>query len=287
MINNENYKTSNHDNYYSMFDETEDVFTSLANSQRLAILHMLSKKKMILSSLSKELNVTVQEIHRNLNKLMHSNLVEKDSNNYFSLTVFGNMLIKNISSINFLSKNRKYFSEHDFYDIPTKFIHRIGALEICDFITGFVAVIEYIKRMYYNSKEYVYSILPQVPLDLIHTVIPLVKQKRIIKLKHILPIDALIPKISEEFLIKEGSNELIKEGRIERRMVRKSYIGVILTDNQAAVMFPTKEGQTDMNFMFCNHVSDDNGLFHEWCLDYFSYIWNSARTFDEDKLKKV
>jgi len=131
------------------------------------------------------------------------------------------------------------------------------------------------------------DLLPQVPLDLIHTVIPLVKQKRIIKLKHILPIDALIPKISEEFLIKEGSNELIKEGRIERRMVRKSYIGIILTDKQAAVMFPTKEGQTDMNFMFCNHISDDNGLFHEWCLDYFLYIWNSARTFDEDKLKKV
>lgn len=56
--------------------------------------------------------------------------------------------------------------------------------------------------MYYNFKDYVYSILPKVPLDLIHTVIPLIKEDKINKLKHILLIYALIPKTSEEFLLK-------------------------------------------------------------------------------------
>ncbi|MGD1838938.1 MAG: helix-turn-helix transcriptional regulator [Nitrososphaeraceae archaeon] len=284
---NDNYdSTYEKINSYSMFDETEEIFTSLANSQRLAILHVLSRKEMTLSSLAKELNVTVQEVHRNLNKLTNTNVIEKNSNNYFSLTVFGNMLIKNISSINFLSKNKKYFSEHDFHQIPLKFIHRIGSLEVSDFITGFVAIIEYIKRMYNNCDEYICSILPQVPLELIHTAIPLVKNKKI-KLKHILPVDALIPKKSEEFLVNEGYDQLIKHGKIERRMINKSYIGLVLTEKQAAVMFPTIDGKTDMNFMFCNDISTDNGIFHEWCLDYFLDMWNNARTFDADKLKKV
>src|SRR5215213_776707 len=231
---------------YSIFDETEEIFSSLANSK----------------------------------------IIEKDFKGYFSLTVFGDMIIKNISAINFLSKHKRFFSEHNFHNIPIKFIQRIGALEKSDFLSGFVAVIEYIKRMYQNCEKYIYSILPQVPLDLIHTAIPIVREKGL-KFKHILPIDALIPKKSEEFLKNEGYSQLLYKGIIERRMVTKTNLGIVLTENQALVMFPLSKGQVDMNFIFCNNVSIDGGLFHEWCLDYFIEIWNNAKTFDSGKLKKV
>ncbi len=272
---------------YAIFDETEEIFSSLANSQRLAILYIISNNnKKTLSSIAKELKITTQETHRNLNKLMNSNIIQKDFKGYFSLTVFGDMIIKNISAINFLSKHKRFFSEHDFHNIPIKFIQRIGALEKSDFISGFVAVIEYIKRMYQNCEKYIYSILPQVPLDLIHTAIPIVRERGL-KFKHILPIDALIPKISEEFLKNEGYSQLLHTGIIERRMISRTNLGIVLTENQALVMFPLSKGYVDMNFIFCNNVSMDNGLFHEWCFDYFIEIWNNAKTFDIDKLKKV
>jgi predicted transcriptional regulator len=271
---------------YSVFEETEDIFSSLANSQRLAILYIISQNQKTLSEIAKELKVTKQETHRNLNRLMNSNVIEKDFKGYFSLTIFGDMLIKNISAINFLSKHKKFFSEHNFHDIPIKFIQRIGALEKSEFIAGFVAVIEYIKRMYQNCEKYIYSILPQVPLDLIHTAIPLVKEKEL-KLKHILPIDALIPKKSEEFLKREGYSQLLQKGRIERRMVTRTNLGIVLTEKQALVMFPQTQGQVDMNFILCNDISMDNGLFHEWCYDFFIEIWHNAKTYDPYKLKKV
>ncbi|HEX7258689.1 MAG TPA: ArsR family transcriptional regulator [Nitrososphaeraceae archaeon] len=271
---------------YSIFDETEEIFSSLANSQRLAILYIISENKKTLSSIAKELKITTQETHRNLNKLMNSNIIEKDFKGYFSLTVFGDMIIKNISAINFLSKHKRFFSEHNFHNIPIKFIQRIGALEKSDFLSGFVAVIEYIKRMYQNCEKYIYSILPQVPLDLIYTAIPIVKERGL-KFKHILPIDALIPKKSEEFLENEGYSQLLHKGIIERRMVTKTNLGIVMTEHQALVMFPLSKGLVDMNFIFCNNVSMDGGLFHEWCLDYFIEIWNNAKTFDAGKLKKV
>jgi predicted transcriptional regulator len=69
-------------------------------------------------------------------------VIEKNfKRKYFSLTIFGDMLIKNISTINFLSRHKKFFSEHDFQEIPIKYIQRIGALEINEFISGFVAVL--------------------------------------------------------------------------------------------------------------------------------------------------
>jgi hypothetical protein len=52
--------------------------------------------------------------------------------------------------------------------------------------------------MYQNCEKYIYNILPQVPLDLIHTAIPLVKEREL-KFKHILPRDALIPKKVKNF----------------------------------------------------------------------------------------
>ena len=272
---------------YSIFDETEEIFSSLANSQRLAILYIISNNNQkTLSSIAKELKITTQETHRNLNKLMNSNIIQKDFKGYFSLTVFGDIIIKNISAINFLSKHKRFFSEHDFHNIPIKFIQRIGALEKSDFISGFVAVIEYIKRMYQNCEKYIYSILPQVPLDLIHTAIPIVRERGL-KFKHILPIDALIPKISEEFLKNEGYSQLLHTGIIERRMISKTNLGIVLTEKQALVMFPLSKGNVDMNYIFSNNVSMDDGLFHEWCLDYFIEIWNNAKTFDVSKLKKV
>ena len=271
---------------YSIFDETEEIFSSLANMQRLAILYSISNNKKTLSFIAKELKTTTQETHRNLNKLMNSNIIQRDAKGYFSLTVFGDMIIKNISAINFLSKHKKFFSEHNFYDIPIKFIHRIGALEKTEFISGFVAIIEYIKRMYKNCEKYIYSILPQVPLDLIHTIIPIVKEREL-KFKHILPIDALIPKNSEEYLKNEGYAQLVHKGIIERRMISSTNLGIVLTENQALVMFPLAKGQVDMNFIFCNDISMDGGLFHEWCFDYFNEIWNNAITFNSAKLKKV
>jgi predicted transcriptional regulator len=64
----------------SEFEDTEEIFASLANSQWLAILQGLSKKEMTLSSIAREFEVSVQETHRNLNKLVSTNIVEKDLN---------------------------------------------------------------------------------------------------------------------------------------------------------------------------------------------------------------
>ena len=53
-------------------------------------------------------------------------------------------------------------------------------------------------------------------------------------------------------------------------------------------MFPTIKGDTDMNYMFIsNDIRFDNGLFHEWCIDFFRYRWYNSKSFDERKLVEV
>jgi hypothetical protein len=95
---------------------------------------------------------------------------------------------------------------------------------------------------------------------------------------------ATVPKKRKELLEGLGFDELLKKGVVERKMVNSLLTGVVLNDKQACVMFPRiqRNGklEIDMNSMFYGDEAD----FHEWCLDYYRYIWHNARSFDEKGL---
>jgi len=38
--------------------------------------------------------------------------------------------------------------------------------------------------------------------------------------------------------------------------------------------------------MYYAFISDDPE-FHEWCIDYFDYIWNTAGTYEASKIREI
>jgi hypothetical protein len=80
----------------SSIESTQRIFFELASDQRLSILLKLERQQSNLSKLAKHLDVTIQEVHRNLNRLMDAGLIEKDPAGLFSLTTFGNIIINQI-----------------------------------------------------------------------------------------------------------------------------------------------------------------------------------------------
>jgi predicted transcriptional regulator len=271
----------------SSFISTSTIFFELASEQRLSILFRLNKRSSKLAQLAKDLDVTMQEVHRNLNRLQEAGLIRKDANGQFSLTTFGTTILLQIPTMNFLSRNKEYFSDHYLGDIPMKFVHRIGALDNSEYIEGLVAVLERWKQIYNSAREYIYGMLPQIPLELIETLLAILKQRGI-KFNYILSQQTVVPKKRTDLLKDAGFQDLLKKGLVERRMVDKMPVAVILNEKEATVMFPTlKRGQpvADLNSIF--YSGKDNLLFHEWCLDYFRYSWYGAKTFDESKLLEV
>ena len=263
------------------FANTEKTFFELASEQRLAIIFRLNEKSAKISQLAKDLDITMQEAHRNVSRLQDAGLIEKDPEGIFSLTTFGNTITKQIPTFNYLSKHKEYFSEHILGELPIKFIMRLGALDKCEFVKGVVAILERWKEIYREAEEYIYEIVPQVPIDLIEPAVSRVKQG--VKYSYVLPKDVIIPKGRKDLLKKLGHNELLNKGAIERRMVESVKVAVILNEKQAAVLFPTQKGETDMNMIF---YSIDR-VFHEWCLDYFRYRWYGSDIFDESKLTEI
>lgn len=271
----------------SDYEHTQHIFFELASEHRLQILFKLHNEKTKLARLARDLDVTMQEVHRNLNRLFEAGLIEKDSSGNFSLSTFGNIIIRQISTFSFLSTYQNYFSEHIAGDIPLKFIYRIGALNKCEFIDGLVAVMEKWKKMYEESEEYICAMLPQIPLELIEAILARIKSKKL-KFSYILPQNALVPRKRTDLLKQVGYQDLLRSGEVERRMIDRIQVAVVLNEKQATVIFPNSKGLTDMTSMFYSNGSvDREGLFHDWCLDFFRYNWYNSKSFDESKLVEV
>lgn len=264
----------------NLYENAASDFLELASEQRLNILFNLMAHKSKISSMAKEVGATVQEVHRNFERLTDAGLIKKDNNGYYQLTTYGKTICTQVPNLVFVSKNRKYFETHDFGDIPMKFIQRIGALAAGQHVKGFVKVLEQWKGIYEEADEYVFEILSEVPLDLIEPLISRVKKG--IKFNYIFSESAVVPKGRKQLLEKLGFQKLIEKGLVERRMKKTVQVVVVLNEKEACVMFPAIDGDADIGEMF---YSKDH-LFHEWCLDYFRYCWYGSDVFQENKLKE-
>jgi len=264
------------------YQSAADDFLELASQQRLSILLKLYDEKCKISNMAKELEATVPEVYRNFERLVKADMIMKDSDGAYTITRYGKILCSQMSSMHFLSKNRKYFKDHDFGNIPKKFLHRIGSLEKGEHIKGFVKVLEKWSEIYKSADEYLCNVLFEVPYtsDIIEILAKKVNNG--VTLRSILSQTAIIPKERKQVFEKFGFKKMVDEGKIERKMMKTVQTVVIQSEKEACVMFPTTRGEVDMSQAFWGKDED----FLEWCLDYFDYCWKRADPFVESKLGK-
>ena len=261
-------------------DEIAHDFLELSGEQRLEIISRLFHKKSKVSVIAKELGSSVQEVFRNFERLVDADLIEKDTDGNYNLTTYGMTVYNQIPSLAFVAENKKYFKDHDFGDLPKKYIQRIGALEQSQYVKGFTKVTEQWKSIIKDADEYIYGILSEEPLDLIEPIA--IKAKNGVKINSIFSESAIVPKNRKQLIDKLDFKTLIKNGLVERKMRKNVKTGVFLSEKEACVMFPKSDDETDISGMFYSQ----NEAFHEWCLDYFRYCWYGSETFKENKLKE-
>src|SRR3712207_5067124 len=159
---------------------------------RLYMLLKLSSKPYRLSQLANDLNATMQESHRNINRLIDSGLVRKTGEGELLLTPYGEIIVSLIPNFNFPFIHKEYFQEHALSSLPLKFIQRIGSLNHCEVVNGVMAVLQRWKMIYGNARLYIKEIISQVPLDLIETIADRVNNN--VKFSYIFPNNVVIPR---------------------------------------------------------------------------------------------
>jgi predicted transcriptional regulator len=220
-------------------ENSAKVFLEISSEQRLEILLRLSQNKSKVSTIAKVLGATVLEVYRNFERLVKADMITKDSEGDYTITPFGTIICAQIPSTQFLSSNKKYFKDHNFGDIPQKFLQRIGALVDGKQVKGFVKIMEKWKEIYQNAEEYIENILYEVPYtaDFMQ---PLVKKlENNVKLRSILSESAILSAERKQILDNKKIKNLFEKGSMERKMIDSVSTVLIMNEKEGLSCFQT------------------------------------------------
>lgn len=265
-------------------DETSlasELFMELASETRLSILASLNERPAKLSSLSREVNTTVQDVYRNLNRLVQEGLVRREDG-MFHVTEYGMLVMKQIPDFMFMKKNKKFFEDHCLVGVlPDKFLLRLGALNECKIVTRATTVFQSLKKMQSSATKSLKIIVSQAWPEEGEILID--KANQGVEIFAIVGQNTIFPKNVVENIMPK-MNTLISKGVMERRMIEKVRVAIFIIDGrEAALTFPDTKDEIDMTALF---VSEDS-VFCEWCSDYFDYMWKDSKPFDMNKVKVV
>lgn len=258
-----------------------ELFMELASETRLSILASLNVRPAKLSSLSREVNTTVQDVYRNLNRMVQEGLIRR-ADGMFYITEYGMLVMKQIPDFMFMKKHRKYFEHHCLANIiPDKFLQRIGALNNCKTVSSATAVFQSLKKMQSSATKSLKVVVSQAWPE--EGEIFIDRADHGVKIFVLVGQNTIFPKNVVENIMPK-INTLASKGIMERRMIEKVRVAAfIVDDREGALTFPNTEDEVDMTTLF---VGEDSN-FCEWCLDYFDYIWKDSKPFDVKKVKVV
>ena len=237
-------------------ENLEKLFFELASRNRLTILTILSHEHLKMQEIANRLNITATEVFRQLQRLSAASLVQRLPSGAYKTTEYGRLILHLSSSINFVSRHREYFLEHDLWALPGPFINRIGELREATLLDTIACVIKSI-QIFLDAEEYAWGISERGKgpdyLD------PLVEKQIMAGL----PFRLLIPDVVLPNALAQNPNR-----NIEIRGFKDCPVIIVLNEKESMVAFNSVGGRID----YVGFHGDDP-VFMNWAKDLFTYYW--------------
>ena len=109
-------------------EEFQNLLFEISNDYRYAILVLLQEKPVRITEIAKLQHLTTQEISRHIARLVNIEIASKDTDGFFHITPYGELVLALLEELQFTSKNKSYFAKHTVIQLPQAFIKRIGEL---------------------------------------------------------------------------------------------------------------------------------------------------------------
>jgi len=233
----------------------------LSSNERMNVLSHIQRKKLKLSQISKELDMTVTETSRHLERLNKARLIQKEADGTYCLTSFGQLTLSLLPGLDFVTRNMDYFLEHDIFCIPYEFIGRIG--ELAEGGLGACALrnIDEVGMMLREAQEYIWILSDQILTGAGPIVGERVKSG--VELRVILPDDLVPP---------PGYKLLPSSARVQRKVLAKVEVVIIMTEKVATLCLPNLRGKTDYT-----GFGGGDPRFHKFVKDLYLHYWDKAR----------
>ena len=248
-----------------------DLLFEASNESRYEILVLLREKPMRNTEISNILHLTTTEIRRQVSRLRDVGLIQRDVEGFYHLTPYGEISLIMFQEFHFLSSNKEYFQTHTTGQIPTEIVKRMGDLIKSTNIENAIDFFRFIETIFKESKEYVWLLVDQFPLNSLSTIIETID--RGIQFKIIEPVDRIhSPNIdsmtSEET---QALNRTRYTPLVEQRTLDEVNICLFFSEKKCVLAFPTTDGEYDYKGFT---ASDQSSL--KWCKDLFQYYWDKG-----------
>ena len=258
-----------------------EIFKEISNPIRLEIMHILYNKASTISFLAKTFNTSIPAIQKHTDRLLLSGLIERQENGTVALSPTGFATLEQVSFFEFLSKNKDYFQNHAFGNLPIQFIHRLGELVDGEFISKEMQVWEKQRDCIFATKKFSFGMTTQIPLEAYDIFLNKIKEG--IVLRGIVGENTIAAKGNSKLVKKLGIHSKIPKEKMEWRKIDKIRVFVIATENEGFVSFENKKtNEADLSSTFYSKESK----FCNWCLDVFNYYWGTSKLFDPSQLEE-
>jgi predicted transcriptional regulator len=243
----------------------------LSSAERINIMQELQKNELKLSHLSKKLDLTVTETSRHLQRLNDTKLIQKNPAGQYRLTPYGNLVLSQLSGLDFITKHQKYVLEYDLSCLPYKFVNRIGELEEAVFGSDIYGNLDMMAKELQRAKEFVWILSDQIIDSLVAIMLKKVDKNfdfRFIAPEAIMPSDKSAPMPSTM-------------PGVQKKVLPKVEFIIAVTEQAAAICLPRQGGPMDYR-----NINGTSPMFREWCKDLFLHYWESAKPVGEMNEKK-
>lgn len=203
-------------------------------------------------------------------------MTQKDVDGLHHITSYGELTLKQLEGLKFISQHRDYFTSHSLVHFPSEFVSRIGDLANSTHVDDVMVAFYNVDKVFREAAEYIWVITDQY---LLSTWYPLTTQalEREVKVKHIEAKDWVVPpKIKEGYPAKdmEVARRARMTGLLEERILERLGVCLYMSEKEVAgVVFPILDGRFD----YLGFTATDERS-HKWCRDLFLYYWERARS---------
>jgi len=236
-----------------------DLLFEFSSTERMKILKSLLEERLKLSQVSKNLDITVTEASRHLQRLSDMELIDKDVGGAFGPTSYGRVAVRLLKGLDFISQNRQYVQEHDIMCLPDELISRINEISLAKLNADVVRVLAHVDMMFQEAEEYIWVMSYAHSLP---STIPIVEER----LEKGVILQRIFP---EEIIPPTGEAETISG---PCRTLPKVDIRIMMTEKEAMCSLPTMDGRVD----YASFIGKDP-KFHKWCTDLYLHYWEKAK----------
>jgi len=210
---------------------------------------------------AKKLDITATEAYRQLQRLTDAGLLEKIPDGKYRSTPYAKLVLESSGAMDFLSRHREYFLDHDTSLIPPEFRVRFGELSKTVLLTEAVVNLNTATEVFKDAEKRIDAMNNQ---HLRHNAEILRQQSfKGVKVRSLLQ-ENMIGTIKEDPSLAEKSWEL-------RTLPRIGAI-VILTEKIVGIALPKLDGKMDYQVF---EGKDPESM--KWAGDLFEDQWNRAK----------